>query len=94
MIYGCKEGHQLSCRDYPNCEGCGAFVDIRTQASTGIEIVPDYKNQWRTQETDVNEVLRILESLYNDFTMRRDEEMALDFAIKFIKEHTDGSRRK
>lgn len=35
------------------------------------------------------EVLRTLEKLYNDFTMRPDECKALDWAIRFIKEHTE-----
>lgn len=39
-------------------------------------------------EEGTEEVLRTLEKLYNDFTMRREEEQALDFAIKFIKAHT------
>ena len=52
-----------------------------------IEIVPDGLGGWRVKETDVGEILRTLEKLYNDFTMRRDEEKALDFAIKFIKAH-------
>lgn len=34
------------------------------------------------------EVLRTLEKLFNDFTMRREEEQALDWAIRFIKAHT------
>ncbi len=34
------------------------------------------------------EVLRTLEKLFNDFTMRPDECKALDWAIKFIKAHT------
>lgn len=54
-----------------------------------IEIVPDYKNQRRTQETDVSEVLRTLEKLYNDFTARREEEKALDWAMNFIRQKTD-----
>ena len=57
-----------------------------------IEIVPDGLGGWRAKETDVDEVLQTLEKLYNDFTMRPEEEKALDWAIKFIKEHTDGSR--
>ena len=52
-----------------------------------IEIVPDYKNQWRIQETDVSEVLRTLEKLYNDYLIRPDECKALDWAMNFIREH-------
>lgn len=40
------------------------------------------------------EVLRTLEKLYNDFTMRPDECKALDWAIRFIKEHTEEGAEK
>lgn len=40
-------------------------------------------------DVDSEEVLRTLEKLYNDFTMRPDECKALDWAIRFIKEHTE-----
>lgn len=42
----------------------------------------------KPKQMDVEEVLRTLEKLYNDFTMRPDECKALDWAIRFIKEHT------
>lgn len=41
------------------------------------------------REIEIEDVLRTLEKLYNDFTMRREEEQALDWAIRFIKEHTE-----
>lgn len=88
MIYGCKGGRQGLCWDFPNCEGCADAIDIRVQANTEIKPNTDLNNVkpiglYENSE----EVLRTLEKLYNDFTMRPDECKALDWAIKFIKAH-------
>ena len=44
----------------------------------------------KNREAEIKEVLQTLEKLYNDFTMRPDECKALDFAINFIKEKSNG----
>lgn len=48
----------------------------------------EYPEKIRRTSEKIEEVLKTLEKLYNDFTMRPDECEALDFAIKFIKENT------
>lgn len=40
------------------------------------------------REIEIEDVLRTLEKLYNDYLIRPDECKALDWAIRFIKEHT------
>lgn len=41
------------------------------------------------REIEIEDVLRTLEKLYNDYLIRPDECKALDWAIRFIKEHTE-----
>lgn len=49
----------------------------------------EYTEKCEGTNEDVETVLKTLEKLYNDFTMRPDECKALDFAINFIKEKTN-----
>ena len=41
----------------------------------------------KPKQMDVEEVLRTLEKLYNDYLIRPDECKALDWAMNFIREH-------
>lgn len=49
----------------------------------------EYSEKSEETNEDVEAVLKTLEKLYNDFTMRPDECRALDFAINFIKEKSN-----
>ena len=80
----------LACGIFGFCLWYFAFVDVRTQASTRIEPNTDLnKVKPIGKYTSVDDVLRTLEKLYNDFTMRKDDERALDWAINFIRQKTD-----
>lgn len=50
-------------------------------------ISAEYPEKIRRPGEKIEEVLKTLEKLYNDFTMRPEECEALDFAINFIKEN-------
>ena len=59
-----------------------------------ITIQPNWKKTTSAElpttepkQVDVEEVLKTLEKLYNDYLIRPDECDALDWAIKFIREH-------
>lgn len=58
-------------------------VGKHTAVGTKYDFVTTNRGAQRTSDI----VLKILEKLYNDFTMRRDEERALDWAMNFIREH-------
>jgi len=65
----------------------GLDVDIDHMAALVDGTALVYK---KDREAEIKEVLQTLEKLYNDFTMRPDECKALDFAINFIKEKSNG----
>ncbi|MBO7451351.1 MAG: hypothetical protein J6U54_13385 [Clostridiales bacterium] len=73
--------------------------ELLSQMEEGLVVIPPWAHvtyvgdectvEIKELETDekAEEALKILEKLYNDFTMRPDECKALDWAIRFIKEH-------